>query len=117
MKFNSEKAESYSDIKCKTKSFPPAEVTWKLVSDEFPGDGENLMEVNLSADGRIMLIDDGSFDSLTKSFNSTVVWTDLQYSDDGNFTCTASNGYAKSSQWYNLRVKGRTVLWQFLNVI
>ncbi len=100
--FGTESAQVFTRIRCETEAFPPATVEWNIVSTEYPGSGENLANINNS---RLTLVDTGTLESINKTFNGLVNFTDLQYTDDGNFTCTASNEFGSASQAYVLRVK------------
>ena len=98
--FNSGSAQEFNKIRCETTSFPSAEVVWILNSENYVS--QNVANITT---GRFTLENSGSLDNVTRTFNAIIKMTDLQYDDDGNFTCIAKNIYSSSAQWAILRVK------------
>ena len=89
----------YDEINCEAETFPPSTVSWVLVSEDYE-DGVDVAKLD-----QFELLETGSAVNLTLTFNSTIQMTNLQYEDDGNFTCVASNGHGSNSRWFRLRVK------------
>lgn len=92
---------SFDEIRCATRSFPPANVMWTLRSEDF-SNGKDVADINSSSFALNTL---GSLDTLTLTIDGVINMTNLQYNDDGNFTCICSNRYGSSAQWARLRVK------------
>lgn len=98
---NSDSARLFDEIRCETTSFPAAEVVWTLDSDDY--DFQDVS--NITNGDRFRLVNSGSIDNVTMTTNAIINMTNLQYTDDGNFTCTATNKYLSKAQWAVLRVK------------
>ncbi len=105
--FDSGRAQNYTEIKCETDTFPPAKVSWLLISDEYPCPSSSACGrdvARLESTG-FSLLNSGSRENLSLSIGAIIEMLNLQYEEDGNFTCTADNGYASASRTFILRVK------------
>ena len=124
--FNTGDAENLTEIRCETKTFPPSSVSWLLINEEYPceeeeeegeGEGERrrcgIKVQDLDFDN-LMLLDYGTMENLTLSTNAIIEMLNLQYDNDGNFTCTAENGYHSETRTFILRVKCESGF--FLNI-
>lgn len=127
--FNSGAAENLTKIRCETKTFPPSSVSWVLVNEEHPCEEEeegeeggrcgiNVQQVVNLRNFNLMLLDYGTKENLTLSTNAIIEMLDLQYDNDGNFTCTADNGYQSETRTFILRVKSPLrPLWPAVGII
>ncbi len=88
-------------IRCETNSYPPATTVWTLRSEDYM-DGVDVSTLNNST---FALNNLGSATNRTLTIDGVLNLTNLQYEDDGNFTCVVSNRYGSDAQWTRLRVK------------
>ena len=87
-------------MRCETTTFPPTDVTWILISEDYPEPGTDVAELT-----QFNLTSSGSMGNFNLTRNAIVAMTNLTFEDDGNFTCYASNVFAESRRSFRLRVK------------
>lgn len=102
--YNSGAASNFSDFRCDTDTFPPAQVTWFLISEEHPCNKEQC-GVNVASFDNFGFGNSGTSESLTRSLGAIVHMLGVRYDQDGNFTCVADNGQSSVSRSFILRVK------------
>jgi hypothetical protein len=106
--FGSDEARNFSEgFRCDTNTFPPADVTWKLVNEEYPCSDEmcGVDVLTMNETFNFSVADSGVEEDMTLTINANLMMANLQYDQDGNFTCIASNGHSVASRSFRLRVK------------
>ena len=107
--FGTGAARNYSRLNCESTTFPPATVTWKLVSEDHPCPNEDVEDkcgVNvITLDDVVFLPSTGNEENLTLTNDAIVRFLDVQYDQDGRFTCTVENDLMSSTRSFTLRVK------------
>lgn len=102
------RARNFTGFSCNTDTFPPARVSWVLVNEEFPCNDEKCgVDVASLNDTflNVEFVNSGREDNLTLSLYAKLHLLNLQFNQDGDFTCTADNGQASSTRRFRLRVK------------
>ena len=99
--FNQGSARQFDRIRCEAISFPAARVEWILTSEDYI-DGRSVSNITT---GQFNLMNSGSSEALTLTINGIINMTNLQYEDDGEFTCTVMNMFGSEDQSTRLRVK------------